>query len=137
MGTSSSRQLTNERSLGEGTFGKVYKVTEGDQSFALKIFNFNTTGDKKEAELLKSLDHINIVKVDAVGFVTQPTDSHFSLWGSPQSFSKLCILLEFCDSDLKTKLDKKASVDTDWSLNMAKQMLTGLIYMHGKGVMHR
>jgi len=137
-GDPSPRILFNERKLGEGSFGSVFKVKEDDQSFALKVIKFGASQrDSKEAQLLETLDHENIVKVKDIGFLREKDEFHFELWNSRSPFRNFAILLELCDSDLKTKLETMEVVDHEWSLEMTRQLLDGLRYLHTEDVMHR
>jgi len=141
-GGPSPRTLVNEAKLGEGSYGSVFKVKErrdeGEQSFALKVIKFDTSQrDFKEAHLLQTLDHENILKVKDIGFLSEKDEFHFELWNSRGLFRNFAILLELCDSDLKTKLETMEVVDHEWSLEMTRQLLDGLRYLHTEDVMHR
>src|SRR3990167_6514531 len=83
--------------LGAGTFGAVfkgfYKSEQGEVPVAIKIFNSRSIEEHKESEgnILKSLDHPNIVKVYQTG--VHPRDGYY-------------IAMELCDCTLKAFLQK-------------------------------
>ena len=126
--------------LGEGAFGKVLKVSSllNHKIYAMKILNLEenendpmTKEDKEkyfisEIELLKKLNHPNIVKY----------------YKSFKEDDKLYIIMEFFDNGdlddyikvLKTEKNKDKKEEI-W--NIFYQCLSGLNYLHSSGVVHR
>ena len=124
--------------LGEGGFGKVLKVSSliNHKIYAMKILDLVDDGrlskeDKEkyftsEIELLKQLNHPNIVKY----------------YKSFREEDKLYIIMEYFDNgDLDDyikvlkfdkNLDKKPEI---W--NIFYQSLSGLNYLHTSGIVHR
>lgn len=124
--------------LGKGKFAMVYKASLGEELFALKkvaIFEMmnQSSRDKclKEIQLLQSLSHANIIRYE---------DSYIDL-----ATNELVIVLQWArGGDLKKLIKKVKSGQakiTEFSEGMiwkyAKELASGLEYMHEKRVMHR
>jgi len=82
----------------------------------------------KEANLLKSLHHENIVKIE---------DSF-----QYDNFQKFGMLLEFCDGGdlskyIKERKHKKIHLEESKIIEIFKQILDGLEYLHSKKIIHR
>ena len=125
--------------LGEGAFGKVLKVSSliNQKIYAMKILDLKgkendsmTKEDKEkyfisEIELLKKLDHPNIVKY----------------YKSFREGDKLYIIMEYFDNgDLDDYInvlrnEKKQKKEEIW--NIFYQCISGLNYLHSSGVVHR
>ena len=125
--------------LGEGAFGKVLKVSSliNQKIYAMKILDLKgkendsmSKEDKEkyfisEIELLKKLDHPNIVKY----------------YKSFREDDLLYIIMEYFDNgDLDDyirvlKNEKKQKKEEIW--NIFYQCITGLNYLHSSGVVHR
>ena len=125
--------------LGEGAFGKVLKVSSliNQKIYAMKILDLKgkendsmSKEDKEkyfisEIELLKKLDHPNIVKY----------------YKSFRENEQLYIIMEYFDNgDLDDyirvlKNEKKQKKEEIW--NIFYQCITGLNYLHSSGVVHR
>ena len=125
--------------LGEGAFGKVLKVSSliNQKIYAMKILDLKgKENDQKtkednekyflsEIELLKKLDHPNIVKY----------------YKSFREDDKLYIIMEYFDNgDLDDyikvlKKEKKQKKEEIW--NIFYQCISGLNYLHSSGVVHR
>jgi NIMA (never in mitosis gene a)-related kinase len=125
--------------LGEGAFGKVLKVSSliNQKIYAMKILDLKgkendsmSKEDKEkyfisEIELLKKLDHSNIVKY----------------YKSFRENEQLYIIMEYFDNgDLDDyirvlKNEKKQKKEEIW--NIFYQCMSGLNYLHSMGVIHR
>ena len=81
----------------------------------------------REASILRQCDHPNVVKCKAV---LRPPN--------PDRFSKLWMVLEHCDWDLRTVLRMNI---VSWTLphveHIMHQVLSGLDYLHQHGIVHR
>jgi serine/threonine protein kinase len=116
--------------LGQGTYGKVYKVIEAatNQVYALKKILTTLDGEGfpavalREVCLLRSLAHPNIVR----------------LWDIVVTEHHLYLVFEFVVSDLHGLI-----VKPDFSMTPAivkrliRQILQGLDYCHSHRIMHR
>lgn len=128
-----SSSLIPIEKLGEGTYGSVYKVINSQTNtvYAIKVVkNFNNsegvpTTSLREIILLKFLDHPNIVKLNDINM----TSKHI----------ELC--LEYCQYDLLKFINLYKENKEIYTLHTIKnflyQILTGVNYLHSKGVIHR
>jgi eukaryotic-like serine/threonine-protein kinase len=119
-----------QKFLGSGAVGSVYRAKDRTtgQPAALKIWN--TTGldeqtlgrFRRESQALTTLCHPNIVGVSAWGMVD----------GLPY------VAMEYLEGEtLEELLTSRQPLDTDFALDVARQMLSALAYAHGLGVVHR
>lgn len=119
------------RFIGKGAFGKVnlgLHVLTG-RLVALKSFNKKKVDLEKlkrkmhyETSILKSLNHINVVKI----YETFDTDKFYF------------ISMEYIScGDLLSYVRKRSKLTEDVAKFIFKQVIKGLIYIHGKGFAHR
>ena len=116
--------------LGEGTYGVVYKGcdTTNGRTVALKKIRLETEDEGmpstalREISVLKTLHHENIVNLlDVVS-----------------SSTKLLLVFEFCDSDLKQLMNATKSAIRGTKLkSMMHQLLKGLSFCHSQRIIHR
>jgi serine/threonine protein kinase len=118
--------------LGEGTYGVVYKGKDRETGniVAIKKIRISSRDDDegipqtalREIGLLRALSHPNIVKlldVDAEA-------------------SKLNLVFEFCEKDLKKHMDShRGKFDATTVKRMLKQMLEATTTCHIQGLIHR
>eukprot|EP00929_Paragymnodinium_shiwhaense_P053324 TRINITY_DN26682_c0_g1_i5.p1 TRINITY_DN26682_c0_g1~~TRINITY_DN26682_c0_g1_i5.p1 ORF type:complete len:209 (+),score=35.12 TRINITY_DN26682_c0_g1_i5:172-798(+) len=115
--------------IGEGTYGKVFRVEHAGRFYAQKVTPFGSEEVAwqpqalREATLLQSLDHENIVKIYEVAL----------------GRSELIMVLEYCDCDLKRYIDAHAGRGFPAGLaqKFLKQILSGLEYCHADDIIHR
>lgn len=120
--------------LGSGGFGEVYRFHHKllDCDFAIKIFNpiyANDAENKeseerffREAKILFSLDHKNIVKIYDIGRIDQ----------------KPFIRMELVEGyNMNEFVAKHSIVNFERSKKPILALLEGLKYAHSKGVIHR
>jgi serine/threonine protein kinase len=116
--------------IGRGGFGTVYHATNpktGDESAIKCIPLAGLSADslasaESEIDLLKSLDHPNIVKY--IGTELTPTHLH--------------IVLEFAENGSLADIIKRFGNLTETLCTVyVAQVLKGLEYLHGQGVIHR
>lgn len=116
--------------IGKGGFGTVLKGTsvESGEYVAVKQIDkfmvdaIQLPGIKKEAEILKRLNHPNIVKI--YSFIETPNTIYF--------------VLEFVEHGSLAGLLKKYGVFPENLIaSYTEQILQGLRYLHGEGIIHR
>jgi calcium-dependent protein kinase len=118
--------------LGEGSFGKVYKVKnkESTKEFAMKVISksaaFSPGSDEreilKEINILKSLDHQNIMKI-------------YEYYNTPL---ELYIISELCRyGELLTKLAGSGYISEDTTWKIMKQIFSAVAYCHSNNIIHR
>lgn len=117
--------------LGRGSFGRVVECEDRitKQRYAVKIIARRSVRSEisletfiKEVEVLKELDHPNIMKTHEYF----KDDEYFYLVGDLYSGGEL-----FDEIVRRTKFTEKQSI------LMMRQILSGIAYMHEKGVVHR
>lgn len=110
--------------LGDGGFGQVVKARSklDGEFYAIKKINKTTTETKylKNEIVIKNLKHENIIN-----YVQCWEDSKF-----------LYIQMELCDGDLVDWL-KKNKNNKQENLKIAKQIISGVQYLHKKKLIHR
>ncbi|CAH8448432.1 unnamed protein product [Heterobilharzia americana] len=116
--------------IGEGTYGKVYKARnrETHEIVALKRVRLENDDEGipssafREICLLKELKHKNIVR----------------LFDVLLSDSRLTIVFEYCDQDLKKYFDScNGEIDQNTVKLFMFQLLRGLQFCHSHNVLHR
>ncbi|TNN11415.1 Cyclin-dependent-like kinase 5 isoform 2 [Schistosoma japonicum] len=116
--------------IGEGTYGKVYKARnrETHEIVALKRVRLENDDEGipssafREICLLKELKHKNIVR----------------LFDVLLSDSRLTIVFEYCDQDLKKYFDNcNGEIDQNTVKLFMFQLLRGLQFCHSHNVLHR
>ncbi|CCD26080.2 serine/threonine protein kinase CDC15 NDAI_0G03030 [Naumovozyma dairenensis CBS 421] len=123
-----SVQYQLKKVIGQGSYGVVYKAInkKTSQLVAIKEINYHNNDDlneiMSEIDLLKNLNHTNIVKYH--GFI--------------QKSSSLYIILEFCSlGSLKNMISSGHGIPEFNAKTYIKQTLNGLNYLHNQGVIHR
>jgi serine/threonine protein kinase len=116
--------------LGRGAFGQVFKGIDSTtgSTVAIKQISLNGTSQDNlqsvmgEIELLKTLNHKNIVKYH----------------GSFKTRTHLHIILEFMENGSLSSIIKQCGVlNEELAAVYIAQVLQGLAYLHEQGVVHR
>lgn len=114
--------------IGKGSYGVVYKAInrKTQKLVAIKEVYYENddelTDIMSEIDLLKNLNHINIVKYH--GFI--------------QKSHNLYIILEYCShGSLKNYISRGNGLPESKAKVYVKQTLNGLNYLHEQGVIHR
>lgn len=128
--------------LGAGTFGVVFRAVDGDSPVALKKVKMERQTEGfpitsiREMKILKILDHENIVKLHDVIIYTKQTDGDHDSRGIIDG--DVFIVFEYVDYDLYGVLKSPSAKMTSVHIkSYMKQLLSGMHYMHAKGVLHR
>ncbi|KAG6868251.1 negative regulator of the PHO system [Termitomyces sp. T159_Od127] len=120
------KYITLEK-LGEGTYATVYKTT--NEIVALKEINLDAEEGTpstaiREVSLMKELKHVNIVRLHDV----------------MHSESKLTLVFEYCEQDLKKYMDTmgdRGALDPVTVRSFMYQLLKGTAFCHENQVLHR
>lgn len=117
-----------QEQVGRGAYGVVHKALnrKTNQFVAIKVMRSDEDEFEslmKEIDLLKILNHPNIVKYH--GFVKTP--------------NTLNVILEYCDGGSLRQLYKRLGhgLPEKQVITYARQILIGLEYLHKQGVVHR
>ncbi|KAF1993295.1 kinase-like protein, partial [Amniculicola lignicola CBS 123094] len=116
--------------LGKGAFGEVHKALNNKtgEAFAIKILRGEGESEMKEVNIMSSLCHENIIKYERAFKIPS---------------SQTCIVMELAVNDLNTHQKARQNGMRGSSLSLVcirsigRQALSGLNYLHDKGVMHR
>ncbi|KAG6914866.1 hypothetical protein DXG01_014841 [Tephrocybe rancida] len=131
--TSSSKSLNDYQlgdSLGKGAFGQVYRALNWATGETVAVKEIQLSNIPKaelgeimsEIDLLKNLNHANIVKYK--GFV--------------KTREYLYIILEFCENGSLHAISKRfGKFPENLVAVYISQVLEGLVYLHDQGVIHR
>jgi serine/threonine protein kinase len=120
------------KELGEGSFGKVFKVkhkSTGSIRAVKMIFKQRILMSKfeeeeiiKEINILKLLDHPNIIKV-------------YEYFNTKEN---LYIILEYCNGgELFDKLIEYSSFPEDITADIMRQLLSAVCFCHSRNIIHR
>lgn len=128
-GNIGDRYLVLEK-LGEGTYGKVYKVyhRETGDNFAIKKIRIHYEDEGvpstaiREVSLLKECDHPNVIKLHEV-------------FSKP---SALYLVFEFLDMDLRAYFKRHGAIVHPGKLQSSvAQCFSGIEFCHGHRILHR
>ena len=133
----SFRQISWQRGnqIGAGVFGKVYQAMNLTTGELLAVKTLKLSEDrislekdlvniKRELYILRYMDHPNIIKYFQTDFVEES--------------GSIDILMEYIPSgSLNTLIVKYREFSEAVIRNYTKQLLTGLEYLHGQGIVHR
>lgn len=122
----------NLKKLGEGSYGTVHLVNHNysGQLRAMKIITKKNTENTQimdneimnEIEILKKMDHPNIVKI-------------FEFYNSTKNYY---LITEFCkEGELFDKIVKEGPFDEDFSSYIMYQIFSAVHYCHSMNVLHR
>jgi len=116
--------------LGRGGMGAVYRVRRGDAEYALKALTLSSTADaseaiarfKREAELLASLHHRGIVRVNTAGH--KPGFSYF--------------VMRLVDGEsLEARLKRAGPLPREEAVAIVLEVADAIAHAHEKGIVHR
>ena len=131
MSNDSDSEYEIKQIIGKGNFGKVLlglsKKTGG--KVAIKIINkikmnkfYNSEQIKREINVIKELDHLNIVKIYKI----------------ENTLKKYKIIMEYCENgELYEYIVEKRRLKEEESAYYYFQLINGLEYIHSKNIVHR
>lgn len=115
-------QILNE--IGEGGMGKVYRVSQGDQFFALKVCLEDDEESirrfKREVRLMANIKHENVISV---------LDTNLDI-------EHPYFIMPLCKFSIDTKLDKFQE-NQELAIDILLQVCNGINAVHLSGVIHR
>uniref|UniRef100_A0A183SR89 Cyclin-dependent kinase 9 n=2 Tax=Schistocephalus solidus TaxID=70667 RepID=A0A183SR89_SCHSO len=123
--------------VGQGTFGEVFKVRHKTtkEIFALKRLKIEKETEGfpitalREVRILRSLSHKNIVSLKGICHRRNPGINGYRY--------EFYLLFEFCDHDLAGLLSQKVEISLPVKKGIAKQLLTGICFLHRNNILHR
>ena len=128
-----SNKYTVLKILGKGTFGIVYEVKneETNEIFAIKKVYQDSHYKNRELQIMKELNHPNIIKLN----------SYFFTKGENDNETYLSCIMEFIPETLSNIIRKYAKEYKQMEEIYVKlysfQMIKSLAYIHAKGICHR
>ncbi|CAD7925265.1 unnamed protein product [Amoebophrya sp. A25] len=138
----SAYRALGDEPIGEGTYGRVWKYQDvnaldpGKSVRALKEILVSAASAEgfptqalREIRVLKKLTHSNVVRLHDVCIgLPQPDDLS----------ARVYLVFEYLEHDLSGLLrHKRYQLDMAEAKCLAQQMFDGLVYLHGKNVLHR
>jgi len=120
-----------ERLIGKGSFGKVmlgiHKLT--GKHVSIKVTNKGSVNDNnvkekvlREVEIHRKLSHVNVVRILEV----------------VESLDSMMIVMEYVNGgDLKQYIKVRGRIKEDETRAFFKQIVSGLLYLHSKRILHR
>lgn len=127
-------ELDHKGELGTGSFGRVVKMQHkpsGDM-YAVKWINIDNAKRKnvnendiiRESKIIQSISHVNIARL--YDFFHDSTKQHYLL------------LMELCEGqDLSAFVTAEPPVSSLHLLSWLQQLVEGLVYLHGRDILHR
>lgn len=118
--------------IGEGTYGKVYRIRNklSGEQLALKKLKIEKEKDGipvtsiRELRILKKCTHNNIVVLREVMF-----DSHFD---------SIFLVFEYCELDMAKLIDRMSRPFSESEIKgILVQLISGLCYLHKHWIIHR
>ena len=132
-------KIKNEKNLqllGQGQFGKVYKLEYQGKVYAIKKISKTKLEDNNDPELGEYLKialqrEINILKK------MSEYENSVKFYGYFTDDNDYILILEFCDSDLKKLLKEKGKFSSSEIRTLMEGLNKPFKYMHNNGILHR
>ncbi|XP_066123006.1 interferon-induced, double-stranded RNA-activated protein kinase [Saccopteryx bilineata] len=130
------------RPIGSGAYGHVFKAKQNviGKTFVIKRVKYDKKNEEKvlrEASVLTDLFHDNIVRYY---HSWSGIDDIYDESGKKRSIECLFIQMEFCDKGtLEQWIDNRRDKEPNkcLSLELFKQIVVGVNYLHSKNLIHR
>ncbi|ELP89376.1 protein kinase domain containing protein, partial [Entamoeba invadens IP1] len=123
-------ELVEDKKLGEGSFGIVFKGMFRDSVVAIKKMKINTEDDSQKIEFEKEVEMLDKFRSEYI--------VHF--YGAVFIPNKTCMVTEFAQyGSLQDLIKHKTSKEIDMKLRV-KYMIDaakGISYLHTNGILHR
>ena len=140
----------SKKRLGQGTFAEVFlgewKNFDSTAAAAVKVaikqfrdFNKHSGLLNAEIEIMKKLDHPNIVKMISAVYCDCDCENNGSNErdGSDDDEPRLFVVLEYCGGGDFKHFIRGKRMSEKHACNFMNQLKSGLQYLHSKGIIHR
>lgn len=129
--------------IGSGGFGQVFKAKHriDGKMYAIKRVRYNTKKAEREVQALAELNHANVVQY-RVCWEGEDYDPERSVNSDTSRYKTRCLFIqmEFCGKGtLEEWLENRTRSQEDKALvlELFEQIVTGVGYIHSKGLIHR
>ncbi len=134
--------------VGKGTYGKVYKACLRDAKTSLVALKLIKTQKEEEGfpitalreiKILQNLDHPNVVKLINVTTqeIPQPKRSKNQKRQKKKDLIYTYLVFDYLPHDLEGLLRRRIPFSAEQVKCTVQQILKGLEYLHGRGIIHR
>ena len=132
--------------LGKGGYGEVHKALKNKtaEPVAIKILSGGGKSELKEVNIMSRLCHVGwflLVRCHLLIIKKENIIKYERAFGLPSG--QICIVMELGVNDLHTQLKarqnskRRSYLPLQCIRSIGQQALSGLVYLHGEGVMHR
>ena len=126
----------NLKFLGQGQFGKVYKLEYKGKEYAIKKISKQKLEDNKDPELGI---YLKIALQREINILTKMSEYENSVkfYGYFTDDNDYILILEFCDTDLQKLLKEKGKFSSSEIRTLMEGLNKPFKYMHNNGILHR
>ncbi|KAI5180033.1 glycogen synthase kinase 3 beta [Nematocida sp. AWRm80] len=128
-------EYINRRKIGEGTFGKVYKISINNKEYALKIVYEKSDYINRELEILRMLNHKNVIRI--LYYSYNQNNFIYAASTPEEKGVYLYIYMEYIKNDLLHLIKKKYLFNRKEYILYALSLLEGVEYLHSLNIAHR
>eukprot|EP00475_Leptophrys_vorax_P008101 TRINITY_DN15202_c0_g1_i3.p1 TRINITY_DN15202_c0_g1~~TRINITY_DN15202_c0_g1_i3.p1 ORF type:complete len:708 (+),score=134.10 TRINITY_DN15202_c0_g1_i3:223-2346(+) len=135
------------KKIGDGTFGEVYEASLWSQPVAVKIMRIKSEESnkansqlrkfQKEVNIMKTLRHPNIVEYMGISFPSERGSSSSDMPVPQETGPRMCIVTELLPNGNLEQLLSKRKLSWKRYFRFAKDIASGLNWLHHKGIIHR
>ncbi|KAF9977317.1 hypothetical protein BGZ73_006358 [Actinomortierella ambigua] len=113
--------------IGAGGYGSVFHARWGKRKVAIKKFSL-TQDEAKQAKAIQ----------DEIGLLERLRDRHIvQFYGTTYHEGLLVLVMDFAEGGSLTKVIEKGMLDWPNKIRIAQEIVCGLEYIHGEGIVHR
>lgn len=129
MSVDNSEPRKTLQKIGEGTYARVYRILNDENTRAVKIPRLGKYKNlQNEIDILKNLDHTNIVKFDSAD--NKVGEFHF--------YNEQIMFMEFLDGmSMDVRIMKSESIPKSEFLSLSNDISNALIYLKSLRIIHR
>jgi serine/threonine protein kinase len=126
----------NLKFLGQGQFGKVYKLEFQGKDYAIKKISKDKLENNKDPELG---EYLKIALKREIDILTKMSEFENSVkfYGYFTDDKDYILVLEYCDSDLQKLLKEKQKFSSSEIRTLMEGLNKPFKYMHNNGILHR